>query len=726
MNIIGHGSLWVVLSGILLAGIQADVGAGQQAPLAAPETRSAVSQTPTFKVQVDYVEIDALVTDKQGRFVRDLTKDDFEIFEDGEAQTVSTFALIDVPVEPADRPLFSSEPIEPDVHSNERPFDGRVYVLLLDELHTNVMRSQRVKDAARQFIERNLGANDLMAVVHTAGGSKAAQELTNNKRLLLAAVDKFLGRKLPSPMLARNEVMSRIPGFPVSNSLDPYEVERGYNARSTLSMLRRVAEWFGGVRGRRKPILFLSEGIDYDITKIFNDMNASMRSSTFVDYTNIHDTIMATSRANVSIYAIDPRGLADMSDELIGVSGFAESASDPSETDSEGGGGSAGGGRPIGTRGIANELRLARENLRTLSEETGGFAAVNTNQFATAFERIVRDNSSYYVLAYYPETDRRDGKFYKIDVRVKRPGLTVRARRGYVAPKRNRPPPRTTSNDGASQPVIDALNSPIQLSGLAMRVFAAPFKGTASNASVLFGVEFIGRDLKLAPNDKIELSYLAIDQAGKVYGGRTDRMTMNLRPDTRERVERSAIRLVNRIELPPGRYQLRLAARDTGSGEVGSVISDLEVPDYGKQFFSMSGLVLTSKYASTIPTARSDEQLKDVLPAPPASLRTFPQNDEIALYAEVYDNAGKTPHRVDIVTTMRSDDGTVHFKAEEERDSSELGGARGVYGYVARVPLKDLPPGSYVLTVEARSRLNRDASVSRQVPFTVASAPPAG
>ena len=106
-------------------------------------------------------------------------------------------------------------------------------------------------------------------------------------------------------------------------------------------------------------------------------------------------------------------------------------------------------------------------------------------------------------MAYYPQTDRRDGRFHRIDVRVKRPGLTVRARRGYVSPRGNRPPPRTTSNDGASPPVLDALNSPIQVSGLGMRVFAAPFKGAAANTSVVLGVEFIGRDSSLSRTTRL-------------------------------------------------------------------------------------------------------------------------------------------------------------------------------------------------------------------------------
>jgi hypothetical protein len=154
------------------------------------------------------------------------------------------------------------------------------------------------------------------------------------------------------------------------------------------------------------------------------------------------------------------------------------------------------------------------------------------------------------------------------------------------------------------------------------------------------------------------------------------------------------------------------------------VTYDLEVPDFYKLPFSMSGVVLTSLSTGAMVTLKPDEELKDVLPAPPVAQRTFPRGDEIALFAEVYDNEGASPHKVDFVTTITSDDGKVVFKTEEERASSEIGGSRGGYGYSARVPLGDIPPGSYVLTVEARSRLGKNRTVSRQVPIRVAGARP--
>ena len=680
-------ALVVFLTGTVLAGRQG----------AAPQP-----QPPTFRVQVDYVEVDVVVTDRQGNLVRDLKKEDFQVFEDGKPQSINTFTFVDIPIERADRPLFAASPLEPDVKTNERPFDGRVYVMVVDDLHTRFGRTQRVKAAGKQFIERRLGANDLMAIVHTAGPTDANQEFTSNKRLLLASLDRTQGRKLDSATANKTTEYFRTrdlrqQGDPLN---DPEDAERAFNARNTLQTLKNVAEWFSSVHGRRKTILLLSEGIDYDIHDLIPQSGSSHRDASLI-LDETRDAIAAAARANVSIYGIDPRGLTDLGDESIEIGSFPDDTS-----------------LGIGPGSLQNELRLAQDSLRVLSEETGGFAVVNRNDFSTAFDRIVQDNSSYYVLAYYPP-DPRPGRDHKIEVRTTRPGVTIRARKGYMTPKKAAPE-KVNTKDIRTPEVRGALDSPLPVSGLTMHVFAAPFKGTAPNASILLGVELRGRDLQLTQNDKIQLSYLAIDATGKVRGGNTDAVTMgNLRPETKTRIESTGLRLLNRFEIPPGRYQLRIAAHDSSGGNVGSVQYDLDVPDFAKTPFSISGVALTSVTASQLPTAHPDEQTRGVLPGPPAAARSFPQNDEVAVFAEVYDNSGNTPHKVDITTTVTTDEGKVMFKTEEQRDSADLGGKSGGYGYSTRIPMKDLAPGLYVLNVSAKSRLGNSPTVERQVRFSV-------
>jgi hypothetical protein len=233
-------------------------------------------------------------------------------------------------------------------------------------------------------------------------------------------------------------------------------------------------------------------------------------------------------------------------------------------------------------------------------------------------------------------------------------------------------------------------------------------------------VELRGRDIQLGQNTKILLSYLAIDQNGKVKGGNTDAMTMpTLKPETKARIEQTGLRMLNRLDLPPGKYQLRVAAHDANGGNVGSVQYDLNVPDFQKAPFSMSGLALTSGLSSALPTVRPDEQLKQVLPGAPTSLRKFAQNDEVVVFAEVYDNEGSKPHKVDIVATVTTDEGRVLFKTDETRDSTDLGGARGGYGYTTKIPMKELAPGLYVLKVEAKSRLGNTPPVARELRIEV-------
>ena len=162
--------------------------------------------------------------------MRDLKKEDFQVFEDGKPQTITDFALVDIPIERAERPLFAKQPIEPDVRTNERPFDGRIYVMVLDQAHTLPQNTNLVRRAAQKFIDEKLGANDLMAVVSArgaAGGEEYGQEFTNNRRLLGAAVQKFTGKAPRSATLNKlddfnNTAAQRAAGA----AADPQDIDK--------------------------------------------------------------------------------------------------------------------------------------------------------------------------------------------------------------------------------------------------------------------------------------------------------------------------------------------------------------------------------------------------------------------------------------------------------------------------------------------------------------------
>ena len=676
------------------------VAVAQQPPPAPPPAAKPEQPPPiTFKVEVNYVEIDALVTDSSGNFVRGLTRDDFEILEQSKPQNITVFSLVDIPVERPDAPLFASSPIERDVFTNRREFEGRVFVLVLDDFHTHPTRSARVRAAARQFIERYLGENDVAAVVTTGGAKQGSQNFTGSRRLLLKAVDSFMGQKLRSTTLEKiDDLRRQVPGSPSTGPIDPLDMERGYKARSTLDTLKGVADFLAGIRGRRKAVVFFSEGLDYDITNPIQNREAT----TVID--SMKQATAGATRANVSFYSVDPRGLSGFED-TIDLTATPEDNS-------------------LGVHTMLAETRLAQDTLRSLSEETGGFAAINRNDYRDTFARIIRDNSSYYVLGYYSNDNRRDGRFRTVDVKVKRPGLQVRARKGYTPPRTRLAIPTSPSSSATSLELREALNSPLAVSGLGLSVNAAAFRGAGGKASVAVTLEIEGSRLKFADKgdraaNDVEVSMVAFDSKGVGRDGGRDAIGLQLRPQTRDTVISRGVRITRRFEITPGAYHLRIGARESGGANVGTVTLDIEVPDFSKDPLVMSGIVLTAASAQLTPTVRPDEQLKGVLPAPPTTVREFSRDDELATFTEVYDNQMRTAHRVEIKTSVLADDGKVVFNTSEERRSEEIGPAGGGYGHTAKIPLKALTPGRYVLRVEARTLLSDGGTAMRELEFSV-------
>ncbi len=471
-----------------------------------------------------------------------------------------------------------------------------------------------------------------------------------------------------------------------------------------MSTLKSLAEYLENVRGRRKAVVFFSEGIDYDIYDVFGNRDAT----SIMDSTR--EAIAAATRANVSIYGIDARGLTTGADDAIEVQSFPED-------DSLG----------LNSSALQNEVRLGQDSLRVLADETGGFAAVNTNDIAGAFQRLVDDNSSYYVLGYYPTNDRRDGRYRKIEVKVNRPGVTVRARRGYVAPRGRAADAKLAGPKDASPELREALTSPVAVSSLPLAATAAFFKGPAPNASVVVSTIVGGRDLPLVEkggtfNNELEFGITATSIDGKVTGGDRNTVTLTLKPDTVQRVRAAGFRVVTSIDLPPGRYQMRIAAREANARRAGSVLYDIEVPDFSKQPLLMSSLALTSASSALTPTARPKDPLAKLLPGPLSTFREFPQNDEVALFTEVYDANTAQPHKVGVNITVKAEGGTTVYSTREERDSSELKGSAGGYGLTTRFALAKFDPGLYVLRVEAQAQIGDRPTVARETVFRVAPA----
>ena len=721
------------------------VAAAAIAPLAAIAVRAQQAEPSiTFQVDVDFVDIDAVVTDQRGNFVSGLAKEDFELFEDGTPQDIGAFSIVDMPL-PASSAVAASRPAAmSDVKTNAQPLSGRLYVIVLDDLNVAPLRSKVVVDAARRFIEGHFGPEDVAAITYTSGRTDGAQEFTSDKRLLLAAINKFLGRKLRSSVIekadhyfqqhvkelaanapqddtgAQDPPQSATVRGPIGNpniTTDPDDFERGHRAQVVLGSLRRLAEMMGGIRGRRKAILMFSEGIDYPIYDIFG----SQAATNVIKATQ--DAIAGAARGNVSFFAVDPRGLVGMTSETIELNAAADAH------------------LGFDARGLLADMYLSQDSLRVLAEETGGYAALNFNNVDTALRRIVRATSTYYVLGYYPKDTRRDGRFRKIEVRVRRPGLRVVARKGYVAPRaldaddlrrRARDQERARGRAGDAQTSVELreiLTQPIQRNGLTLAVQAAPFASGSRQASVALAVEVDAGRLTFEKQangtftDGIELSLFALDERGRQHGGTFYHYNLALRPETYERVRGSIVRMNPRLALAPGRYQLRVGVRESGAGEMGTVFYDLTIPNYAADGLSMSGLLLSDQTAAAQYTPHKDDEIPaGTLASPATSRRTFRVGDLLQVFAEIYDSAPRESRQVEAVTRLMSDTGVAVYSSRESLRPAPRAEARSARAaLVKQIPLNDLRPGRYTLQIEARAP-GEAKPVTRETTITLAAA----
>ena len=305
----------------------------------------------------------------------------------------------------------------------------------------------------------------------------------------------------------------------------------------------------------------------------------------------------------------------------------------------------------------------------------------------------------------------------------------MRARKGYVAPRGRAPEAKPTTANSASPELREAIESPLPLPGLPLGVTAAVFKGPAPKGSVVISTLVNGSTLPFTESagmfkNDLEVMAMATDEKGKTTYGDRNTVSLNMKPDSADRVRATGFRVIQSIDLAPGRYQLRVAVREGNTRKAGSVTFDLEVPDFAKSPLSMSGLAITSAMSGAAPTVRPKDPLEKLLPGPLSSYREFVPLDEIALFAEVYDTI-KQAHKVEIAATVKAEGGQTVFQTREERDSSERGGGAGGYGFAARVPLKDIAPGLYVLRVEATARVGDRDTTAQELVFRVLPMPAA-
>jgi VWFA-related protein len=422
----------------LAVGLSAQAPTPAQAPASQAPAPSAQApaqptnpQSPTFRVQIDAVTMDVVVKDGQGRFVPDLKKEEFEVYEDGVKQDIASMTMshggrVTNVLEAAAPPPPEGIILPPVRRVTDT--SGRIFLFFIDDLHLQFQNTARVRDLFKRVSKNLLHEGDLFGLV-SSGPSSIAVDMTYDRKRFDEAINRMTGSGLKP-----SEIIQTSGG---SGSQGPAEVR--YNAHVAFSTMREALDNLEKVRNRRKAIIWVSEG--YDFSPFLNSRMGQLRdgaSSPFLqnDAAVLQNSVpspdgsqqqgsrlqqteqfsdaeltmelaeitRAANRANTTIYTIDPRGLVAGGD-------IAEQV-DPQEWNAF--------------------LRKTQDSVRVLAEQTGGIAVVNQNDFDKALKNIDAASSDYYVLGYYSNNPDPTKRRRQIEVKVTRPGMTTFSRKEYV------------------------------------------------------------------------------------------------------------------------------------------------------------------------------------------------------------------------------------------------------------------------------------------------------
>lgn len=609
---------------------------------------SGQSPTPTpdddiVRISTEVIQLDVTVTDAKGKIIRDLRRDEFEIYENGKKRNMSGFTFISGVTTSAQRPANM-----PAVPGNVlRPENvRRTFALVVDDLSLSFRSAYDTRRALKKFVDEQMQDGDLVAILRTGAGIGALQQFTSDKRLLYAAIERVKWN--PSGSGGTSAFAPIGPTAAAATTDDEEEtetdatvVETGSGetldsfrdamfATGTLGALRFVVSGMAELPGRKSVILF-SDGFRLVETE-------SGELSTVLDF--LRRLVDTAARSSVVFYTIDARGLASTA---------MTAEDDVSQLTTE--------DRANILSDRNKELFDTQDGLVYLARETGGLAFINNNDLSVGVKQVL-DDQSYYLIAYEPEDDSFDPtkrQFNKIEVKVSRPGARVRTRSGFFNNETHEPSAAVANS--AVNSLERALTSPFGMSGISLRMNAV-FGSDAKTGSFVRSLLHIdGGSLKFSEvaglhQSKIEILAMSFDDNGDVIDTLARGYTIKLKPDAYRKAVKDGF--IYNFAFPvkkAGAYQYRVAIRDADTGRVGAASQFIEVPNVQKNVFALSGIVIRSFTADewravAEPTAFADASFvfNDT------AVRRIRRNTVLNYGAEVY-NARPDRSPVSVLTT---------------------------------------------------------------------------
>lgn len=687
-----------------------------QSPAAAPAQQQNLPQNPTFvlRAQSNVVRIDVEVTDSSGKAIKGLRADQFEVTDDGKAQKISSFSYSDIEkVEAATEE--NTKPIVVPV-DNEGPGaadavtdtvrDRRMIVLFFDMTSMETDDILRAHAAAQKFLKQQMTAADLVSVVVFSTRLAVLANFTNDR----AVLDKAVAQLVPG---AASQIANPLYAAATNGEYDvqqytgeaytPDETEFNvFNTDQKLAAVEGLVNVLSSIPGRKALVEFTG-----GITQTGEENRAELRAATD-----------AANRANVSIYSIDARRMfatppgGDVTTNAATGTSMFSGAAVFHQTD---------------------QREDSRDTLATLSTDTGGKAFFDLGDLSDAFPTIQKDYSGYYLVGYnLPSDVKRDGRWHAIRVKVNAPGVHVRYRNGYYAPRDF----QHLEKEDRDHQLADAMRSESPEVDLPIAVETAMFRLSDQQVYVPISAKLSSSALDWAKkHDRHEAAFDFAAEVLAVPSGQSvaqlrDTITVHLDEERFQQVTHSNLVYQGGVVLAPGNYRLKFLARENESGKIGTFEQVLTVPQRASTRMTLSTVLLSSQL---VPVAKSSEvqtraqgNRAQMAQSPlemegekivPSVTRFFTQQQTLYVFFQAYYPEKTEKSEALDPSTLRA--GLVFFRRGVQLNATPMLAPTAVdpktrtASYRISLPLSKLPSGHYTVQAVAIAAGSQQSAFGR-------------
>ncbi len=706
-----------------------------------------------LRINTELVQTDVMVFDKEGHLVEGLSPEQFELMLDSKPQPIAAFERIKTgSSQEAAQVQAARRGAKADVRAAATTTtttttttasttdNGRVILFFLDDVHLSTESLTRARKALLEFVDKRMRQGDQVAIVSTSGQIGFLQQLTDNEAVLHEAIARLFYKRNPETYSGRtvitdyqaNQIAEHFDrdlfNYLVSSTMNEFQLvppkggdPRGLaqiainNVRNrvrqiesqgravtsnTLGVLMGLMRSSAQLPGR-KLVFFLSDGFITDA-----------RSQSMAMLKRVTET---AARVGIVVYTMDVRGT------------YGDPAVDAGRNDFPDGMASG-----VSARNPSTEAAAMREPLRILADDTGGRALLNSNSIPDGIQQALDETSSYYLLAWRPETDEQRKGRARLKVSIKdRPDLRVRLRRNYfTAPTQPPTPSEKTKEtpDQGSKPaatsttlkpeaeLLAALGSTYPKrslpTSLAVGYLNTPDQGLVLKLSMQierWAFNFDSSDA--AQKRELDVIGAAIDDRGVIV---TFKQVLTVAQDSTARKQGLPALWNQQLRLPPGLYQVRVAVRERGSGRTGSAQQWIEVPDISHGGLRLSSLFLAERPLST------GEQLSGPRTLMVDVDHRFARSSVLRYQTYIYNAALTGPNStpdVEVQTRILRDGRTLITQPTQKVPTAPPADHARL-PYWAEVSLADLPTGRYLLQVTAIDRAAK-TSATQSTRFTV-------